>query len=90
MLSPTQRAMIAELRHGETVPTERIVNAIYGSRADGGPEDAAHAIRRQIYKMRQKLASVGIEIETVGVTKGSEGYRLRPEHVPLMASVLGT
>lgn len=89
MLSPTQRAMIAELRHGDIVPTERIVEKVYGSRADGGPDHAEAAIRRQMYKLRQKLTPVGVEIETVGVGRGSDGYRLRPEHVPLLAT-LGT
>ena len=77
MLSPTQRAMIAQLRHGEIVPTERIVDALYGSRQDGGPDGAAHAVRMQIHKMRTKLAAIGVEIETVGRGRGSDGYRLK-------------
>jgi DNA-binding response OmpR family regulator len=77
MLSPTQRAMVAFLRPGHIVPTETLVDAIYGSRRDGGPDGAAHAVRTQIYKMRAKLAAIGVEIETVGHGRGSDGYRLK-------------
>lgn len=77
MLSPTQRAMIAELRHGQVVSTEKFIETVYGARTDGGPDDASRVIRQQIFKMRAKLAPLGVEIETVGIKRGSEGYRLR-------------
>lgn len=85
MLSPTQRAMVAALRSGYTVPTERLVAVIYGDRRDGGPDDPHHAIRSQMHKMREKLLRFGIEIETVGGHgRGAIGYRLRPEHRPAL------
>lgn len=86
MLSPTQRVVVACLRPGHIVPSETIVDALYGSRADGGPDDARHAVRAHIYKMRAKLASIGVEIETIGHGRGSDGYRLRnPELLDAIA-----
>lgn len=81
MLSPTQRAMIAELRHGHIVSTDRLIDALYGARRDGGPNDASHVVRQQIYKMRAKLAPLGVEIETVGFGRGIDGYRIRGAEV---------
>lgn len=88
MLSPTQRAMIASLRHGHPVPTDELVCAIYGYRSDGGPDRAEHAIRTQIYKIRLKLADLGIVIETIGYGRGAVGYRVRPEHCPALQYLL--
>ncbi len=80
MLSPTQRAMIDVLRHGQPIPSGHLASAIYGNRYDGGPDDAEHTMRNQIYRIREKLARVGIEIETVGQGRGSAGYRVNPAH----------
>jgi len=79
MLSPTQRAMIAPLRHGEPVPTRQLIDHLYGYRSDGGPDNAGCAIRVQMHKMRAKLRQIGIEIETIGHARGSLGYRIKPE-----------
>ena len=78
MLSPMQRAMIASLRHGHPVPTTQLVDVIYGYRSDGGPNDAGNVIANQIYKMRQKLRALGVEIEHIGHARGAVGYRLKP------------
>lgn len=88
MLSPVQRAMIAALRHGQTVPTDRLVIAVYTGCKGGGPDNAAHAIRAQICKMRDKLAPHGIEIETVGHGRGAIGYRVRPDHRQALEKLL--
>ena len=90
MLSPTQRAMIAALRHGHPVPASTLVDKLYGSRPDGGPDDAEHAVRTAIYKMRAKLEPHGVEIESVGHARGSAGYRLRPEHMQILDGLLAT
>lgn len=79
MLSPVQRAMIAVLRHGQTIPTDRLVTVVY-SGTHGGPDDAAHAIRAQMCKIRDKLERYGIEIETIGRGRGAIGYRVNPRH----------
>ena len=89
MLSPVQRAMIAAMRQGAPVPTERLVTAVYSSRRDGGPDNAEHAVRAQIYKMREKLLPYGIEIETIGHGRGSIGYRVKPEHCIALTALLG-
>ena len=91
MLSPTQRAMIASLRHGQPVRTEQLIDMLYGSRSDGGPDAASTAVRTQIYRMREKLRAVGIEIETLGTHgRGSIGYRVKPEHCPMLDALLAT
>jgi len=90
MLSPTQRAMIASLRSGHPVPTDTLVDAVYGSRSDGGPDRAEHAIRTQIYKMRLRLRELGVEIETIGYGRGAIGYRVKPEHCPVLDLLIAT
>jgi DNA-binding response OmpR family regulator len=80
--------MIASLRHGHPVATDELVCAIYGYRSDGGPDRAEHAVRTQIYKMRQKLEALGIVIETVGYGRGAVGYRVKPEHCPALAYLM--
>jgi len=70
LLEPLQRAA------GRPVPVERLVSALYDHRHDGGPEDAAAAVHRQIWHLRQRLAAEGIAIETVGRGPGSWGYRV--------------
>ena len=93
MLSPTQRAMIAALRHGQPdpVPTARLVDVIYGGRLDGGPDDAAVNVRVQISQIRAKLGPVGIQIDRVsGLGRGANGYRIRPEHCGALDALLAT
>ncbi len=90
-LSPTQRAMLAPLRAGHPVPMERLVNILYANRYDGGPEDAPHTVRQQMYRMRQKLANLGISIETAGLHgRGSLGYVVNAEHRQKLESLLET
>jgi hypothetical protein len=89
MLSPTQRALIEPLRHGEPVPVRRLIVLLYGCRFDGGPEDAANAVRQIIWKARRKLAEHGIHIRTVGSGRGSHGWMVEPEHRDALAALLG-
>ena len=91
MLSPTQRAMIAALLHGQPkpVPTAHLVDVVYGDRDDGGPDNAEHIVRVQIYQIRTKLAHLGIKIETVGgCNRWSIGYRIPPEHCGALDTML--
>ena len=88
MLSPTQRALIEPLRHGEPVPVRRLIVLLYGCRFDGGPEDAANAVRQIIWKARRKLAEHGIHIRTVGTGRGSHGWMVDPEHRAALAALL--
>ena len=88
MLSPVQRIMIVPLCRGEPVPTECLVTAVYtGCRGDG-PANAEHAIRAQIYKLREKLSPLGITIETIGYGRGAIGYRVLPEHRQALTALL--
>jgi hypothetical protein len=88
MLSPTQRALIEPLRHGKPVPVSQLVSLLYGPRYDGGPDDAANAVRQLIYKARRKLAGYRITIVTVGSGNGSHGWMVHPRDVAALAEVL--
>ena len=88
MLSPTQRALIEPLRHGKPVPVSQLVSLLYKSSYDGGPLDAAHAVRQIIYKARRKLAGYRITIVTVGSGNGSHGWMVHPRDVAALAAIL--
>lgn len=88
MLSPTQRALIEPLRHGQPVPVRHLIVLLYGPRFDGGPEDAANAVRQIIFKARRKLAEYGVHIRTVGTGRGSHGWMVDPEHRDALAALL--
>ena len=88
MLSPTQRALIEPLRHGEPVPINKLISLLYGPRYDGGPDDAANAVRQIVFKARRKLAEHSIQIRTVGTGRGSHGWMVEPEHRDALAALL--
>lgn len=89
MLSPTQRVMLQPLlRQDEPIPTEQLVDLLYGYRADGGPENAGYAVRSQMYKIRARLKEFGILIETVGYGRGAVGYRVSPDHRDALGQLL--
>lgn len=88
MLSPTQRAVAELLCQGLTLTTTQLIDGLYGDRADGGPETADLCVRVQIHKLRSKLSSVGIEIDTIGYGRGFEGYRLRPDHAAALGALI--
>lgn len=90
MLSPTQRLMAKAMCQGQTVSARELIDTLYSARSDGGPEDANREVRKQIHKLRQKLQPVGVEIETVGVTKSCQGWRMAPDAIARLETVLGT
>lgn len=65
-LSPTQGQIMALLARspGVWVSTRRILETVYGDRADGGPDYASTCVRVQISLMRKKLAPYGLAIES--------------------------
>lgn len=88
MFSPTERVVIASLRHDSPVSTDQIVDAIYGSRQDGGPEWARGVVRVLVHRAQAKLRTVGVEIETVGAGRTPRGRRIKPEHRAIVDALL--
>jgi len=88
MLSPTQRALIEPLRHGEPVSLSRLISLLYSARYDGGPDDAANAVRQIVFKARRKLAEHSIQIRTVGTGRGSHGWMVEPDHRDALSALL--
>lgn len=80
-LTLQQRLLLDELRHtrGSPISVERIVLALYGSRHDGGPDNAPATIHTQIRNLRRALAPFGARILTIGLGLGAQGYMLDPE-----------
>jgi hypothetical protein len=77
------------LRQDSPIPTEHLVQVLYGYRADGGPDNAEHAVRNQMCKIRARLQKLGIEIETVGYGRASAGYRVSAAHREALGALLG-
>ena len=88
MLSPTQRALIEPLRHGKPVPVSQLVRVLYNSSYDGGPADAAKAVRLIIFRVRRKLRGYEIHIRTVGYGRHSYGWMVEPEHRAALEALL--
>ncbi len=75
-LSPVQSAILRAVMagHGEAVPTDAILSAIYG--ADPSPPSPARmyaTFKEKLSLMRPRLARVGLVVENVG---RGDGYRL--------------
>ena len=80
LLTAQQQALIEPLRRGRPVPVKDLVAALYAARWDGGPDNAAGAVRTMIYELRQRLAPHGVAILTIGLGRGAQGYMLDPDH----------
>lgn len=86
LLTAQQRILVDMMRkRNNPIHVERLVEALYGARANGGPEYAAKVVRVQICQIRRRLAPHGITIFTVG---GGEGYMINPAHVEALAALL--
>jgi DNA-binding response OmpR family regulator len=82
--------MIKAMCSGKVVSSSELVDTLYGSRRDGGPTDASREVRKHVYRIRQKLSEVGVEVESVGTKKYSQGWRLAPDHIDRVTKFLGT
>jgi hypothetical protein len=87
-LTATQRVLLAPLMRGSPVPQERLISHLYGARWDGGPDCADVCIRMHIARIRRRLLPHGIDLLTIGMTKGSRGYMVDPDHVDKLATLL--
>lgn len=90
MLSPTQRIMAKAMIRGQTVSARQMIDMLYAHRPDGGPDDPGRTVRDQVYKMRQKLGPLGIEIQSVGQRNTADGWRLAPESIERLGAILET
>lgn len=81
-LSPSQTIVLKALIRSDVLTTDRLVDALYGCRPDGGPDKAERAARAQLYRLRDKLAGTGLAIEAIGFGRGFDGYRLKSEARP--------
>lgn len=80
-LTLQQRLLLEELRHtrGSPITTQRIIMALYGNRADGGPDNAPANVHTQIKNLRKALAPYGVRILTIGIGVSCQGYMLDPD-----------
>ena len=85
-----QKLILDQLRHtrGSPIPVERLIEALYGARYDGGPDNAAAVVRVQILRLRSRLAERGVSILTIGGAHASQGYMLDPDHLDRLEGLL--
>lgn len=67
------------LRSTYPVSMDRLVDAVYGSRADGGPDVPRQVIRQFLFRLRKRLEILGWTVSKPSGGKGMVGeYRLLP------------
>jgi hypothetical protein len=73
-LSPMQQR-IYELLCRASINAPALVDRLYASRPDGGPDNALKSVHVQIYLMNKRLANVGKKI--ISTTRGGPGATYR-------------
>ncbi len=63
-LTPSEAALIGILLKRETVSHQAAFIVLYGSDADGGPANPKIVVSMLVVRLRKKLASQGIQIQT--------------------------
>jgi DNA-binding response OmpR family regulator len=59
-LTPGQARLLTALAdRGDVVARERLVDAVWGDRADGGPDSASALVSVLVHGLRRRLASAG-------------------------------
>ena len=66
--------------YGIPLTCDRIIAVLYGADWHGGPVDAATAARMHVMRLRRRLAVHDIDILTVGIGRGAQGWMIDPEH----------
>jgi len=81
LLTLQQRLLLEHFLGLRGVPLAcgRVIAVLYGSDWNGGPEDAATAARMHVMRLRRRLAPHGIDILTVGIGRGAQGWLVDPE-----------
>lgn len=74
--TPTETRVLALLAeaHPNPVPRGRIIDALYGGRIDGGPNNASNVLSIIVRRLRLALAELGWPVEIV--TVHAVGYLL--------------
>ncbi len=82
LLTLQQRLLLEHFLGLRGIPLScgRVVAALYGSDWSGGPQDAATAARMHVMRLRRRLAPHGIDILTVGIGRGAQGWLIDPDH----------
>ena len=70
------------------MPVERLVDVLYGTCPDGGPDHANACLYNQICDLRRRLAPHGIALLTIGRGRSSQGYMIDPHHVDGLKTLL--
>lgn len=81
--TPQQRLILEHFLEtkGIALTRERIIAVLYGNDWDGGPDDAAKAVRNHILRLRERLDAHGIKVLTIGIGQGAEGWMVDPDHI---------
>ncbi len=70
---------------GRIVDKNRLIEAVYGDRADGGPDSTDSAINVHLHRLRKDLSAFGWSIICIGRNSGDFGhggsYKLMPMEV---------
>ena len=90
LFTPQQKLILEHFLEtkGIALTRERIVAVLYGSDYDGGPDDAAKAVRNHILRLRERLEPHGIAILTIGIGQGAEGWMVDPDHIMKLFELL--
>lgn len=84
LLTAQQRILLDPLRRRSPTPAEHLVKALYGTRHDGGPDNAHNVVRIQILRMRRRLERYGVRI----LTLPGRGYMVDPQDLPALEQLL--
>lgn len=77
-LSPTER-IIAELTaqsFGQTLPSDRVIDAMYADREDGGPDNTERILAIMTFRLRAKLKPYGLTVGSRGGRGGIHNIRM--------------
>lgn len=84
LLTAQQRILLEALRRNSPANNQQLVTALYGARHDGGPDTAPNVVRVQVQRLRQRVASVPINIVTVS----NRGWAIDPNDLPRVDALL--
>lgn len=83
-LSPSERVIAWRLVEPRLVSMGELIVALWGDRADGGPEDACGSIRMYLFRLRGGLAPFGVEI----VNEYGLGWEVPTQQRDLLRGIL--
>lgn len=63
-LSKSESIVLLVLMNRRFAPHEMLIDSLYGTRSDGGPECAIQVIRLTVMRLRKKIRRFGIEVQS--------------------------